>query len=326
LLFCQQNFKANKLFFLDCSPEGDGEVYVAVHSREFGPFHEMRLSSGAIAAGAREARRNAMSDEQDGGSTLQSVSALSKDCPQQLMHTVSSSPSSSADSGTRAGAGLDQNARADDEQEGKFFLRGDGMVRWLEALADRMESGAFTYSPLIPDAGPATNGINLFPAQGQSVTVGLARGIEVTSSAIFITEPFYGWTYSIRIRMLQPGDPDYESDGTEEKRGFKTCQLKSRHWVITDAHGHEEHVRGEAVVGKQPVFHEGGWLDLGEAGDGAIHEGIFVYQSCTQELPGGYGTMGGELAIVPGTIDNPEGDIFSLPVPAFPLAQPDFIF
>ncbi len=29
-------------------------------------------------------------------------------------------------------------------------------------------------------------------------------------------------------------------------------QLVSRHWVITDATGHEEHVRGPGVVGQQP--------------------------------------------------------------------------
>jgi hypothetical protein len=56
------------------------------------------------------------------------------------------------------------------------------------------------------------------------------------------------------------------------------------------------------------------------------HTGIFVYQSCTQELPGGFGTMGGDITMVPGSIDQPEGEHFLLPVPPFPLAQPDFIF
>jgi len=34
-------------------------------------------------------------------------------------------------------------------------------------------------------------------------------------------------------------------------------QLLSRHWVITDAHGHIEHVRGPGVVGDQPVIRPG---------------------------------------------------------------------
>jgi ApaG protein len=34
--------------------------------------------------------------------------------------------------------------------------------------------------------------------------------------------------------------------------GAEPVRLKSRHWVITDATGHEEHVRGPGVVGEQP--------------------------------------------------------------------------
>ncbi|MGC4095349.1 MAG: Co2+/Mg2+ efflux protein ApaG [Polyangiaceae bacterium] len=36
-----------------------------------------------------------------------------------------------------------------------------------------------------------------------------------------------------------------------------TVQLVNRHWVITDAHGHVEEVRGPGVVGKQPVLRSG---------------------------------------------------------------------
>lgn len=34
-------------------------------------------------------------------------------------------------------------------------------------------------------------------------------------------------------------------------------QLLSRHWIITDARGHTEQVRGPGVVGAQPVLDEG---------------------------------------------------------------------
>ena len=36
-----------------------------------------------------------------------------------------------------------------------------------------------------------------------------------------------------------------------------TAQLISRHWVITDATGHVEEVRGPGVVGEQPVLAPG---------------------------------------------------------------------
>jgi ApaG protein len=39
--------------------------------------------------------------------------------------------------------------------------------------------------------------------------------------------------------------------------GPETVQLRSRHWVITDAHGNVEEVRGPGVVGSQPVLRQG---------------------------------------------------------------------
>ena len=39
--------------------------------------------------------------------------------------------------------------------------------------------------------------------------------------------------------------------------GDVTAQLIARHWVITDASGHVEEVRGLAVVGHQPVLKPG---------------------------------------------------------------------
>ena len=35
------------------------------------------------------------------------------------------------------------------------------------------------------------------------------------------------------------------------------CQLLSRHWIIRDGTGHEEHVVGDGVIGKQPVIDPG---------------------------------------------------------------------
>jgi ApaG protein len=39
--------------------------------------------------------------------------------------------------------------------------------------------------------------------------------------------------------------------------GDTTAQLIARHWVIADAHGHTEEVRGLAVVGHQPLLKPG---------------------------------------------------------------------
>ena len=39
--------------------------------------------------------------------------------------------------------------------------------------------------------------------------------------------------------------------------GDETAQLVSREWVISDADGHVEHVKGPGVVGEQPVLAPG---------------------------------------------------------------------
>jgi ApaG protein len=44
---------------------------------------------------------------------------------------------------------------------------------------------------------------------------------------------------------------------TIRNTGEVTAQLIARHWVITDAHGHCEEVRGLAVVGHQPLLKPG---------------------------------------------------------------------
>jgi ApaG protein len=36
--------------------------------------------------------------------------------------------------------------------------------------------------------------------------------------------------------------------------GTATARLISRHWIITDAHNHVQEVRGQGVVGEQPVL------------------------------------------------------------------------
>ena len=42
-----------------------------------------------------------------------------------------------------------------------------------------------------------------------------------------------------------------------ENHSDQDIALKSRHWIIRDGDGHEEHVIGEGVVGEQPVIPPG---------------------------------------------------------------------
>jgi ApaG protein len=44
---------------------------------------------------------------------------------------------------------------------------------------------------------------------------------------------------------------------TITNQGAESAQLKSRHWIITDAEGDVQEVRGEGVVGAQPLLGPG---------------------------------------------------------------------
>ena len=75
----------------------------------------------------------------------------------------------------------------------------------------------------------------------------VTRHIEVTVEPRFMPERSsversqYFWAYSIVITNA----------------GRETVQLRTRHWIITDATGKKQEVKGEGVVGEQPTLAPG---------------------------------------------------------------------
>ena len=73
------------------------------------------------------------------------------------------------------------------------------------------------------------------------------RGVRVQVRTQYLAErsqPERGqWIFAYHIRITNQND--------------HSVQLVSRHWIITDAHGHEEEVRGPGVVGAQPIIEPG---------------------------------------------------------------------
>ena len=75
--------------------------------------------------------------------------------------------------------------------------------------------------------------------------------------------PHPQFTCSVQVRPLpEQSDPraqQYAFAYTVSVRntGDVTAQLLARHWVIVDAQGKTEEVRGLAVVGKQPILKPG---------------------------------------------------------------------
>jgi len=117
------------------------------------------------------------------------------------------------------------------------------------------------------------------------------RNILVLAVAQFIAEQSdpdagrYVFTYRVTIR----------------NEGEAPAQLINRHWIITDASGQVQEVRGRGVIGEQPR------LEPGEA---------FEYTSgCVLETP--VGTMHGTYQM-----RTDEGESFDAVIPEFVLAAP----
>jgi ApaG protein len=88
---------------------------------------------------------------------------------------------------------------------------------------------------------------------------------------------------------------------TLTNQGESTVQLMSRHWIITDGNNQVQEVRGQGVVGEQPV------LKPGQS---------FAYTSGTV-LATPVGTMTGSYQMVA-----EDGTKFSTPIPQFVLSVP----
>ncbi|TAK48555.1 MAG: Co2+/Mg2+ efflux protein ApaG [Xanthobacteraceae bacterium] len=119
----------------------------------------------------------------------------------------------------------------------------------------------------------------------------ITAAIEVTVEPRFLAErssPELGhffWAYTITIA----------------NHGDGAVQLVTRHWVITDGTGRVEEVRGDGVVGEQPV------LEPGES---------FEYTSGVPlNTPSGF--MTGSY----GMIDD-DGEPFNIAIPTFSLDSP----
>ncbi len=119
------------------------------------------------------------------------------------------------------------------------------------------------------------------------------QSIVITVHTIFLTEEsfpntgHYTWSYHVEIR----------------NEGKERVQLINRYWNITDANGQVKEVRGEGVVGVQPV------LDSREG---------FEYTSFVP-LSTPSGLMSGTYEML-----RTDGTMFNAVIPAFSLDSPDF--
>jgi ApaG protein len=117
----------------------------------------------------------------------------------------------------------------------------------------------------------------------------------------------YEFAVSPKVTFLaDQSDPDknhfvFAYTITVTNTGSIAAQLISRHWIITDAEHRVQEVKGQGVVGKQPV------LKPGES---------FEYTSGTS-IPTAVGTMRGTYHMVA-----EDGLAFDVPIAPFTLSIP----
>jgi len=86
--------------------------------------------------------------------------------------------------------------------------------------------------------------------------------------------------------------------------GDETVRLRTRHWVITDASGRTQEVRGEGVVGEQPHL---------KPGEGYRYSSWTVIETPVGAMQGSYQMIGDD------------GARFDAPIGAFRLAKPGLL-
>jgi ApaG protein len=125
----------------------------------------------------------------------------------------------------------------------------------------------------------------LFPHAARTRDVTIRVSVSFFAEQSEPTKGRWFWTYHIRI----------ENDGRE------AVQLISRHWKISDGRGARHEVRGEGVVGEQPVIEPGSSYDY--------------VSGCPLHTP--TGTMEGSFHMVAA-----DGSSFDAAIPRFPLVGP----
>jgi hypothetical protein len=211
------------------------------------------------------------------------------------------------------------------EHDARFEL-----VDWLDALAARLRSGYLRVAK--PPAAPQLLLWPSSPELGPRFSIAVTRGVRVIGAAVQMLasagEPnMPQWSYSFRLALAGPGEPGYLS---AQERGFETCQLVSRRWLIEGGRGGPERVEGAGVVGHFPVLalDEAGRAchALGQPGNmasavGPMVLGEFEYASCCGRQDDPPLTLSGELEFAPGAIRARTGPTFSVRVAPIVMPQ-----
>jgi len=166
----------------------------------------------------------------------------------------------------------------------------DSFIGWLQSYAEQLKAGIYEVTK--------TGEISRFPIAESLGGVATTNGVRIQANSLFIPERSvvagnrsaqYCFAYKIRMSM------------SENMSTSDTCKLQSRHWLIKDAAGKVEEVKGPGVIGLYPVMKPGA---------------NFEYCSCSpQPTPSG-SSMSGSFQMVLMR----SGHTFDAEVATFPLS------
>ena len=131
----------------------------------------------------------------------------------------------------------------------------------------------------------------MMQAGNEGTSTAVTEGIRVTVKAVYVPEQSaprgrrYVFAYTVRIA----------NEGTEP------AQLRTRHWIITDANDRVEEVRGPGVVGQQPLLRPGEHFEYTSG---------CVLQTARGEMRGTY------------QMHRPDGTLFDATIAPFALRLP----
>ena len=126
--------------------------------------------------------------------------------------------------------------------------------------------------------------------------------------------PFTQTTHTIHVSVL-PVYLNNQSDPCDnifvwayhiciENKGVETLQLISRHWKITDSLGRIQEVRGNGVIGEQPVIKPGETFEYTSSVTLSLPSGVMVGSYIMESLDGNKL----EVAIPLFSLDSPQSN------------------
>jgi uncharacterized protein affecting Mg2+/Co2+ transport len=135
--------------------------------------------------------------------------------------------------------------------DANVFTVDDCFASFVEKHGERLEQGVYEPGHLFtPSRFPLRD-----PLGSDTVT----EGVRIRVNALFVPEQSTAaqrrYLFAYRVRISYERDDHHRFD------------LETRHWLIEDATGHTDEVRGPGVIGMYPCVHRG--------------SGVFVYESCS---------------------------------------------